>query len=288
MDVMDRVWRRAVQEVRTWFPRQLGRGAILERYARVYGRPFDAADPERLTTKLTQRMLDWLVTTPRQATLLTDKIQAKEHAQRILGRSGVAELYWCGSDPEEIPWGLLDNVPAMLKASHASRRFLPLEPLVDRQAVREAVHGWSRENYAHHAFEMQYDDLYPMALLEERLQPKQGPLLDYKFWCFGGEPLVVHVDDPAQSINPFFDMDFDLLPLHYRAGVPRPQLPTPPNWEDMKSAARALAAGWDFVRLDLYNVDGRIVFGEYTFTPNGGGLRFLPDEWDVWLGRRWA
>lgn len=287
MDVMDRVWRRMVQAARQRFPRQLGRAAILEQYARKHGRSFTEADPEALTTKVTQRMLDWLVETPRQATLFSDKIQAKEEARRRLGDTAVAELYWCGSDLSALPWELVRVAPAMLKASHASRRFLHLPRIVAVDQVCEVAAGWLRENYAHHAFEMQYADIYPMVLLEEYLEPKQGPLYDYKFWCFHGEPLVVHVDDPLQSINPFYDMDWDLLPVHYRAGAARPVLPKPANWPAMKDAARTLAQGWDFVRIDLYNVDGRIVFGEYTFTPNAGGLSFLPSEWDRWLGRKW-
>lgn len=287
MDVLDRVWRRMVKAARQLFPRQLGRAAILEQYARQHGRTFAEADPEALTTKLTQRMLDWLVATPRPATLLSDKIQAKDEARRRLGDTAVAELYWCGSDLSALPWELARMTPAMLKATHASRRFVKVSPFVNIDTVCTMVGGWLRENYAHHAFEMQYADIYPMVLLEEYLEPTQGPLYDYKFWCFHGEPLVVHVDDPGQSINPFYDMDWDLLPVHYRAGAARPVLPEPLGWSEMKDAARTLAAGWDFVRIDLYNVDGRIVFGEYTFTPNAGGLQFLPSEWDVWLGRKW-
>lgn len=284
MDFFDRV----VAAVRRRFPRQLGRGAILEKYARVHGRSFAEADPEALTTKITQRMLDWLVETPVLATLLTDKLQAKEHARTLLGKQAVAELYWSGSEVSALPWNLVALLgTSMLKATHGSRQSLRLQAPVDRQAVEDLAGRWLARNYARHAFELQYDGIRPMVLLEEALVPKEGVLLDYKFWCFHGEPLVVHVDDPLQSINPFYDMDWDLLPVHYRAKAARPVLPKPANWTAMQDAARTLAQGWDFVRIDLYDVDGRIVFGEYTFTPNAGGLQFVPKEWDLWLGRRW-
>lgn len=287
MEFVDRFKRRMVQEARKVFPRQLGRGAILERYRRVHGHSFAVSDPDRFTTKLTQRMLDWLIETPRQATLLTDKLQAKEEAQRVLGPRGVAELYWCGSDIQDAPWGILREVPAMLKATHASRKFRRLFSPVELEEAAPVAAGWLAEDYVAHAFEAQYADIYPMLMLEELLQPQSGPLYDYKFWCFHGKPFVVHVDDPAQSINPFYDMDWDLVPVHYRAGAVRPVLPEPPNWKEMQAVAASLATGWDFVRIDLYNVDGRIVFGEYTFTPNAGGMRFLPEEWDRILGRHW-
>jgi hypothetical protein len=55
----------------------------------------------------------------------------------------------------------------------------------------------------------------------------------------------------------------------------------------MKTVATALARDFDFVRVDLYNVHGRVVFGELTFTPVAGFLKFHPESWDAELGRRW-
>jgi hypothetical protein len=201
--------------------------------------------------------------------------------------SYVAELYWCASDVISMPWKLLEHTPAMLKATHASRKFLKLDSSSDRYLVEHESNEWLNYNYSRKSFEMQYDNIRPMLILEELLQPKFGPLYDYKFWCFHGKPLVVHIDDPEQSINPFYDMKGNLLSLHYRQNKLRPIIPLPDNWKEMVDTVTTLCQGHEFVRLDMYNVDGRIVFGEYTFTPNAGVLKFIPDEWDLLLGKEW-
>jgi len=95
------------------------------------------------------------------------------------------------------------------------------------------------------------------------------------------------VDNHVHDINPFFDTEWNLLDLYYREEALRPHLAKPRNFDDMKSLASWLSAPFDFVRVDLYNIDGKIYFGEFTFTPAGGGIKLRPESWDLRLGEKW-
>jgi hypothetical protein len=124
-------------------------------------------------------------------------------------------------------------------------------------------------------------------IVEEYLKNEDGTgPLDYRFWCFGGIPEVIQVDNHAHDINPFFDTKWNLLDLYYRDGAARPALGKPKNFEQMLVVASRLSEGFDFVRVDLYNIDGKIYFGEMTFTP-AGSLKFRPPIWDFRLGEKW-
>ena len=68
----------------------------------------------------------------------------------------------------------------------------------------------------------------------------------------------------------------------------RPAIARPANFERMLAIASQLSTGFDFVRVDLYNVDGRIYFGELTFTPMAGYLKLRPESWDLKLGEKWT
>ena len=124
-------------------------------------------------------------------------------------------------------------------------------------------------------------------MIEEYLTSEDGSSpLDYRFWCFGGVPEVIQVDNRAHDINPFFDKEWNLLDLHYREGASRPAIKKPANFQQMMHVASQLSQGFDFVRVDLYNMDGKVYFGELTFTP-AGSLKLRPQIWDSKLGEKW-
>jgi hypothetical protein len=125
-------------------------------------------------------------------------------------------------------------------------------------------------------------------MIEEYLQNKDGTgPLDYRFYCFNGIPEVIQVDNHAHDINPFYDTNWKQLDLYYRKGVSRPAIEKPINLEHMNLVASKLSADFDFVRVDLYNIDGKIYFGEFTFTPTAGELKLQPESWDLKLGNKW-
>ncbi len=109
---------------------------------------------------------------------------------------------------------------------------------------------------------------------------------DYKFFCFDGEPRILFVatDRSTDCRFDFFDMDFhhlDIQNLHPNADK---LIAKPDNFELLKETASKLSKGMKFVRVDLYSINNKVYFGEYTFFHGGGFCLFTPFEWEKRLG----
>ena len=114
---------------------------------------------------------------------------------------------------------------------------------------------------------------------------KSEGLTDYKFFCFNGQPYCVQVDTgrfDGHHQN-YYDMQWQSLGVHctYPEGEPQGE---PQNFGEMIQVAKQLSADFPFVRVDLYNVNGKVYFGELTFYPSSGYGKFHPDEFDFTLG----
>jgi hypothetical protein len=158
----------------------------------------------------------------------------------------------------------------------------------DREAIIREASGWLASDYYWQAREYQYYGIKPRVIIEECLSDQHGNLpLDYKFYCFNGRPELILVRNHAHDICPFFDTAWNLLDLSCEEGTARPWVPRPENLDEMLALASKLSSGFGYVRVDFYNVQGRVYCGELTFTPAGGILKFSPDVWDVKLGKKW-
>ena len=118
---------------------------------------------------------------------------------------------------------------------------------------------------------------------------KNEDLIDYKFYCFNGEPIYCQVIRDRHSIETidFYDMNWILQPfvgLNPKAQNGRKPLRKPQNFNTMIEICRKLSKDIPFVRIDQYNVNGTIYFGEITFYPGSGLGRFKPHEWNKKLG----
>ena len=115
---------------------------------------------------------------------------------------------------------------------------------------------------------------------------KDEGINDYKFFCFDGKPIIMFIaTDRAKDVKfDFFDMEFnhlDIVNIHPQAD----KIPEKPIcFDKMKEIAEKLSKGFKFMRVDLYEIDGKVYFGEYTFYHGGGFWLFHPDEWEQKLG----
>ena len=112
-------------------------------------------------------------------------------------------------------------------------------------------------------------------------------LKDYKFFCFNGVPkmLLLISGRYVDQRQDFYDMNFNLLPVqrkkHPNSGI---MWEKPKGFDSMKVLAAQLSKGIPHVRVDFYNISGKIYFGEFTFFSAGGNLLFEPDSWDRIIG----
>jgi hypothetical protein len=221
-------------------------------------------------------------------TQLADKYTAREYAIGKIGEQYLTKLIWHGTDPYSIPF---DTLPAeyVIKTNHASGQVIVVKGNVDRSDIVSKLSAWLKINYYWQCREYQYYHIKPRIMIEERIKNQDGSgLLDYSYWCFNGVPEVIQVRNRGLKISTFYDTNWNKLDLYYKESALRPDLAKPNNLEQMLMLASQLSDGLDFVRIDLYNVDGKIYFGEFTFTPAEGSMKIQPESWDLKLGEKWV
>jgi hypothetical protein len=256
-------------------------------YTSLYGKDLDLKNPLTFSQKIFHRMIEINRHGHPVFTKLADKCLVRDYVQQKIGAKYLVEMLWHGADPRQIPF---DRLPekCVVKTNHGSGGNIVLNGQIDRKDVINRLQKMLKENYYWTSREFHYYKIPPKVLVEPFLEDHQpdGPL-DYRFWCFGGEPEVIQVDNHSHNINPFYDIDWNLLPLHYRENSKACHISKPENFDEMLDVARKLSADFDFVRVDLYNLNGEIKFGEMTFTPAAGRCVFKPEEWDTTLGQKW-
>lgn len=264
-----------------------GERILRERFERLHGRPLDTSNPQSFSEKLFCRMITLNRIPNPHCSRVADKFAARAYVASTIGEEYLVKLLWEGEDPRAIPFEKLPN-EYIIKTNHGSAQVIVVRGQPHQEEICDKLAVWLKKNYYWAAREGQYYEIKPRVMIEEYLKSVDGSgPLDYRFWCFGGVPEVIQVDNGAHDINPFFDRRWNQLDLYYRDRVARPFLPQPENFEQMLDVASRLSLGFDFVRIDLYNIDGKIYFGEFTLTPTGGQLKLRPEDWDMRLGRKW-
>ncbi len=213
-------------------------------------------------------------------------VRSKGHADILNELIGVYE------SPEDIPF---DELPDrfVIKATHGCGWNLICS---DKRKLarrwgrwKKIMHSWLRQDFSLYSREMHYAYIPPRLVVEAYLEDGGGNgLNDYKIFCFDGEPQFIHIDvarvgDHRRS---YYTTDWQWLDITHTK-VPRSDkrdMP-PPNLDRMLRIARDLSAGFPHVRVDFYNVDGRIYFGELTFTHGGGFTQYMPADFDLTMGR---
>jgi hypothetical protein len=221
-------------------------------------------------------------------TRLADKYLVRDYVGQKVGDRYLVKLLWHGTDPSKIPF---ETLPAkyMIKTNHGSGGHWPVNGYVDRTKIVEHLDKLLKENYYWHSREYQYYKIAPRILIEEFIDDGEqlGPL-DFRFWCFRGQPELIQVTNHANSISAFYDTEWNKLDLTHRvSGFEDAEIAEPVNLKESISVAAALSEDIDFVRVDLYNARGQIYFGELTFTPRAGIFIFKPGVWDEILGEKW-
>ena len=160
------------------------------------------------------------------------------------------------------------------------------------ESIQKLRH-WQNRNYYHWQREWQYKSLRSRIIAERFMVDPLRPhcsVPDYKFFCFNGLPrgIVVSTDRRGDTRHDFFDTDWN--PVDYGVCIKppsNPPLPKPDDLNRMVEIASQLAAGFPFVRVDLYRHQGKIIFGEMTFSPSAGNMPIQqPDAdalWGSWI-----
>lgn len=236
--------------------------------------------------------LQWLKLHDRRPiyTTMVDKLRVKEYVANAIGAEYVIPTIASWSTVEEIDW---ESLPQrfVLKCTHDSGGLVICtdKDRLDKKAASEKLRQCLQNDFYKAAREWPYRDVERRIIAEEYVESPDGDLKDYKFFCFDGEVKALFVatdrNTPGEETKfDFFDAEFNHLP--FTNGHPNAaQMPSKPqNFEEMKQLASRLSKGIPEVRIDLYEVGDRVLFGEMTFFHHSGLEPFTPEEWDYTFG----
>ena len=257
-------------------------------YRICYGRFPDLVSPVTFNEKLLKKLL--FDRDPR-LTLFADKWRVRTHVEDRLGGSDhLSTVYHVVTDPAAIRTLDLPN-SFVMKPNHSCGQLRIVQDLrnEDRGGLEDLARTWLATDYSRAYNEWAYKKIERCILFEELLGTDDRVPDDYKFYCFDGQPRYIQFDRGrfADHRRNYYDLDLNRLPVKcILENFPEP-LDRPENYDLMLEIVKALSRGVDFVRVDLYNTDDRIVFGEMTNYPGAGLAHFDPPHWDETFGRFW-
>jgi hypothetical protein len=265
----------------------LGENIIKARYLSIFGHNLDMNELKTFTQKIFARMIMFHRRPIELFQQCADKVAVREYITTKIGPQYLSNQIWVGSSADDIPRSGLPT-KFVLKASHGSRMVKLVDQLTNRDEIVKLSGSWLKKNYYWSSREFQYFGIPKQLIIEEHLvdQYRNGPL-DYKFYCFHGQPVLIQIDDNLHSINTFYDSNWKKLDLSYRQDFVEFEIDKPRRFEEMYEVASTLSKDFSFVRVDLYLCGDRVLFGELTFTPLAGTIRFTPQRWDTDLGLLW-
>lgn len=268
--------------------RVLNDETFLKFYYRILiGRKLDLEHPKGYNEKI-----QWLKLHDRNEGYcqLVDKYKVKKIVADMIGEEYVVPIIagpWKSVDEIEV-----EKLPRrfVLKVSHDCGGIVICKNKEDfnwkkaKKKLKKAL----ETNYYYVGREWPYKNIVPCVFAEEYLDfQNEDSLIDYKFMCFNGIPQIMFtVTERSKGVKvDFFDMDFNHLPIvrHYPNSQKR--IDKPAQFERMKELAQVLARDYPHVRIDFYEVEGRIYFGEYTFYPGNGLEEFASYDDDLELGK---
>ena len=235
--------------------------------------------------------LQWLKLNNRKSehTTMVDKYKVREYISRKIGDEYLIPLIGVWNNPEEIEFDTLPN-QFVLKCNHNSGEGLIIckdkSNLNIKKAKKELIKAFKHDYYKR-SREWPYKDVEKKIICEEYLVDETGKeLKDYKFFCFDGKVKYIMTGSNRFSNLrvTFFDRNWNVAPFRRFNVDIDPSIPKPKNFDKMIEIAELLSKNEPFIRVDLYEVNNKILFGELTFFPASGLKPFYPEEWDFILG----
>lgn len=217
----------------------------------------------------------------------TDKYEVRKYVADTVGEQYLNEVVGIFDSFDDIDFDALPQSFAM-KATHGSSYniIVPNKDDLDIPTARKNFDKWLKENFYYKDREKNYKQIKPRIMCDAFLTPKDGQLEEYKLFCFKGKVGFIQHNKQidGRRYDNIFDPQWNILPIKYGYdGFADDKAPD--NGSELISLAEKLAKPFPFVRVDLYSVDGRIVFSELTFHSGGGLIPFEPKEYDREFGK---
>ncbi|WP_303841286.1 ATP-grasp fold amidoligase family protein [Selenomonas ruminantium] len=262
---------------------------LKRQFLKKVGYPLNLDNPKTFNEKL-----QWLKLHDRNPlyTKMVDKYEAKKYVADIIGEEYIIPTLGVWDNFDEIDFDKLPN-QFVLKCTHDSGSIAICKDKAafDKKAARKKLERGLRYNYYYAGgFEWPYKNVKPRIIAEKyMIDELTKELRDYKFFTFHGEPKALFVatdrmkDDETKF--DFYDMEFNHL--DFKSGHPNAKnhIEKPKNFDLMKKLASVLAGDTAHLRVDFYEINGRVYWGELTFYHWSGLVQYDPVEWDGKFGQ---
>lgn len=261
---------------------------IKKQFKYTMGYPLNLDAPKTYNEKL-----QWLKLYDRKPiyTTMVDKFAVKQFVSGIIGSQYLIPTIGVWDRADDIDFNSLPN-QFVLKCTHDSGGLVICKDKkkLDKDKAIKKLNSCLKRQYFYIHREWPYKNVKPRIIAEQYMEDTHThELRDYKFFCFDGEVKALFIASERQNSASetrfdFFDADFTHLPIkngHPNADI----LPDKPVcFEEMKKLAQMLSAGIPHVRVDFYEVNGKVYFGELTFSHWSGFVPFSPKKWDDIFG----
>lgn len=271
------------------------------RYRYVFKKSLNLNNPQNLNEKI---LWAKLYSDTTEWTRLADKYEVRKYVEEKGLADTLVRLYAVWYRKEDVDFDILPEI-FIIKANNGDGKgtnkiirkaeLIPEKKLEYINMIDEWLH---RKNIGSLSAEPQYKGMRPCVVAEEVLPMQEGEtsLTDYKIWCFNGKASYIWVcNDRSAGGNSAHVMTYDLnwnaLPefsVFNSDYIQGKVMDKPKNLEQMIAIAEKLSQGFPELRVDLYNVEGKIYFGELTFTSQGGFMDYFVPEFNRLLGEKFS
>lgn len=223
-------------------------------------------------------------------TKCADKLAVRGFVKEKLG--GLADeilptIYQICDEPKEFHYEKLPN-SFVLKSNHSCGQVIICKDKsqFSEVAAESEMKRWLDDNYYYKQAEWQYKNIKPCLYAEKFLAEN---IIDYRIFCCSGKAILIRATMKDSNSKTgwavgVYDINWEILECYQEDDVSM-EVKKPNNLEKMVYIAEKLSEDFGFVRVDMYEIDGKPYFGELTFTPNAGVYYFKPEKWDLELGR---
>lgn len=237
--------------------------------------------------------LQWLKLYDRKDiyTAMVDKYLAKDYVSKIIGEEYIIPTLGLYDTFDDIDFDKLPN-QFVIKCTHDSDGLVIVKDKaeLDVNEAKNKIENALKYNFYYIAREWPYKNVTPKIIVEKYMEDKNNSSMrDYKFFCFNGEPKLMYISEGLENHSTasmsFFDMEFNLTDCKRKDYKRLEYMPEKPkNFDKMKKMASILSQNLPHLRVDFYEINGRLFFGELTFSTCSGFVPFESEKWNEILG----
>jgi len=262
---------------------------IKRTFKKILGYNLNLNNPKRFTEKI-----QWLKLNDRKPlhTLCADKYAVREYIKEKIGQQYLIPLVYHTYNPADIIHKNLPNYPCIIKTNHNSGGGVIIKDKsnVDWKSLQKHFTKLLKINYYHTTAKgWVYKNIKPKIIVEKLLKDESGNdlLNDYKIHCFNEKPLYIQTifDRANQVKEDWYDINWNHQDAYYYSPIKK-DIQKPKMLRKMLELAEIISKDFIYIRVDLYLVYNKIYFGELTFHPHTGYMRFVPESFDKILGDR--